>query len=175
MFVSRSVVIGVAIATLVQSTCLAQNYHGQFERNETSAGVFFRYSPSIRGSAAENTTFGFGLYQSNPLDENGLQGNRLAPQSRIGMEYRLDTTHQGIWLRGNTPNGANEVRLNARTRDAYGYSNSNGGSGNTLLMVAGVVVVVALAAALAKDKEPTLCSGNTIPNPISGRCEPLVL
>lgn len=171
----RPAIIGVAIATLIQSTCFAQNYHQQFERNDTSAGVFFRYSPSIRGSASENTTFGFGVYQSNSLNENNFADSRLASQSGVGMEYRLDAAHQGMWLRGHTPNGANEVRLNAQTRDAYGFGNSNGGSGNTLLIVAGVVVVVALAAALAKDSDPLMCSGNTIPNPISGRCEPLNL
>jgi len=28
---------------------------------------------------------------------------------------------------------------------------------------------------LAEDDEPLLCTGNTIPNPISGECEPLVI
>lgn len=36
-------------------------------------------------------------------------------------------------------------------------------------------VGVGLAVALTADDDPLLCSGNTIPNPISGKCEPLVL
>lgn len=36
-------------------------------------------------------------------------------------------------------------------------------------------VGVGLAVALTADDDPLLCSGNTIPNPISGECEPLVL
>lgn len=39
----------------------------------------------------------------------------------------------------------------------------------------GALAVVGVAAALSSDDEPTLCTGNTIPNPISGECEPLVL
>ena len=51
------------------------------------------------------------------------------------------------------------------------------GAGQTdwLWIGLGVVGVIGIAAALAEDDEPLLCTGNTIPNPISGECEPLVL
>ncbi|KAF0111392.1 MAG: hypothetical protein FD163_1007 [Hyphomonadaceae bacterium] len=174
MTFSKPFIIGAAIATLIQSTCFAQNYHGQFARNEVSAGVFFRYSPSMRGIPAANTTYGLGVYQSNPIGDNNLRPTNIASPTQFGLEYRLDDAHRGAWLRGASLNASSEVRLNAQTREAYGLRNSEGG-GNTLLIVAGVVAVVALAAALARDSSPLYCSGNTIPNPISGRCDPLVL
>jgi|GEM_PF-6639346 hypothetical protein len=171
----KSVFIGACLAAIAQTTCFAQNFHQQFERSETSAGVFFRYSPSGTQNPNGNATFGFGVYQSRPMNfDSGAQSSSPSP-ARIGVEYRLDSGQQGLWLRGNSLNTASEVRLNSRVRENYGIRQSDGGNGGTLLMVAGVVVVVALAAALAKDSSPTLCSGNTVPNPLTGRCEPLVL
>ena len=51
----------------------------------------------------------------------------------------------------------------------------DGDNGGWLWIGLGALAVVGVATALSSDDEPTLCTGNTIPNPISGECEPLVL
>ena len=51
----------------------------------------------------------------------------------------------------------------------------DGDNGSWLWIGLGALAVVGVATALSSDDDPTLCTGNTIPNPLSGECEPLVL
>ena len=49
------------------------------------------------------------------------------------------------------------------------------GSGNWLWIGLGVAAGVGVVAVLTQDDDPLMCTGNTIPNPIAGTCEPLVI
>lgn len=58
---------------------------------------------------------------------------------------------------------------------ALSFAGEGDGSGNWLWIGLGVAAGIGVAAALSEDDDPLICTGNTIPNPIAGTCEPLVI
>jgi hypothetical protein len=151
-----------------RSTGLTTWQQIQSERADTlRLGLFYRWSGPSHDNPAGLVESGIGLN----LTRHHTAGD-LHP---ISLEMRFDDPHErGFWLKGSQSVSFRSIRDAASAARAQGELGRGGQS--SALLVGGLVVGALLLVTLTQDSDgPEQCSGNTVPNPLSGKCEPLQL
>jgi hypothetical protein len=168
----RLALLAPLLTLMVASTASGQAWTGSGASysSETTppVSIFLRFSPQARTNATlPDWQYGIALSPTQ-LRERDFVGQQR------GMEVRLGQGQFGLWSQGS--NGKLLANFSARpqTMNAQETSNSGRGKVSNALLIGGVIVgAIVIAAAISPDKEPLLCSGNTVPNPIAGTCEPV--
>lgn len=167
---NRHLICLIALTSIFGTQVQAQGYSPHFSQenfqeneNNVTGGVFFRIKSATSSSRNISFESGIGIYRTQNDEIFAPSYNPHLGTS--GIEYRFGQENGGIWAIGQT-----QTCLD----DTFHQNGANiGGDNKALYVVGGILAVAVIAVALAPDKKPTMCSGNTIPNPISGRCEPL--
>ncbi len=152
--------------------------NAQSTRHVQSAPLtaFVRFSPQPNASRSTQAwqyglSFAGTRQQSRAYNDFSNFGN---DEPTSGFEVRLARSDLGLWSRGGDGQllasfNATYDKLNARETTGA----KKGNIGNVLLIGAAVVGGIVLIAAASGDNAPLSCSGNTVPNPIKGTCEPI--
>lgn len=143
----------------------------------TSAMVFLRIPLGGSADESEEPRFGFGLY-AGCAGSLGIASeySRAACDARPLRAIELSTDFSDVpWA---LSFGGAGRRSNLATWSPHTGALSFAGPGDNstwLWIGVGAIAVVGVAAALGDESDSTLCTGNTVPNPLSGACEPLRL
>lgn len=152
--------------------------YSQTSLQEPSAPVtaFVRFAPQPRASKSTPAwQYGLSFAGTAQNSRTSAFNNPMRGEaSNSGFEVRLGRSDLGLWSRGG--NG----QLLASFNDAYDKLGATeitvskkGNIRSVFLIGAAVVGGLVLIAAASGDNSPVVCSGNTVPNPIKGTCEPI--
>jgi hypothetical protein len=135
-----------------------------------AVGIFARYTlqPPL---ARQQEAWQVGLAFSQP---NRSSRFSYAEPLTPALEVRFGKQNFGLWSAGT--NGSLIAGLHSRQITLSANQATSGqmsGLSRGLLIGGAIVGGIVLLAALSPDKKPLLCTGNTVPNPIAGTCEPI--
>jgi hypothetical protein len=161
---------------LVAPNAHAQNW-GEGARDQAAPVIaFVRFSPQPRASKS-TAAWQYGLSFAAPSEWSPAlsgAGTLGRDHTTSGVEIRLGEADRGLWSRGSNGQKLASFNMAVDRLDANEGAGSKKTSIGTILLIGGVVVGgLILISAASSDNPPLLCTGNTIPNPIKGTCEPI--
>ena len=159
----------LAASSAIIPTANAQAFDSGLKQDAPVVAVFWRMplgTPAQK--AASGPSYGLGLYM--PADCDGPRGVLACDAAAPGLRQMELARQPGSgWAL--SANGIDLVGPEA----SLSLGEQGSGTATVLWVSLGLVAVVGLAAALSEDDKELMCTGNTVPDLLNGRCVPLEL